>query len=71
MRYPDYFLISEAWLKAERFERAVQREQLLNLYRTSRTNPWRHRAARFLLSLARRLEPSLEQDDNLPSPESC
>lgn len=71
MRYPDYFLINEAWMKAERFERAVQREQLLNLYRTSRTNPWRYRAARFLLKLAERLEPGLKRDDNLPNPGSC
>lgn len=71
MRYPDYFLINEAWLKAERFERAAQTEQLLNLYRASRTNPWRHRAARFLLKLAEQLEPCLKRDDDLPSPGSC
>jgi hypothetical protein len=71
VRYPDLFLINEAWMKAERFERAVQREQLLNLYRASKADSWRYRAARFLLKLAERLEPSLKRDDNLPSPESC
>lgn len=60
MRYADHFLITEAWRKVEAFERAAEREQLLNLYRASRTNPWRPRAARFLLRLAERLEPSLE-----------
>lgn len=58
-------------MKAERVERAAQTEQLPNLYRASRTNPWRHYAARFLLKLVARLEPGLKRDDNLPSPESC
>lgn len=71
MRYPDYFLINEAWLKAERFERAVRAEQLLNLYRASKADSWRHRAARFLLKLAEQLEPRLKRDDDLPSPGSC
>ena len=59
MRHPDHFLINEAWMKAERFERAVQTERLLNLYRASRTNPWRHYAARLLQKVATRLDLSL------------
>lgn len=57
MKYPDVFLISEAWTKAERFEGEVQRQQLLALAPKALT--WRYRLANLLLQSAVRLEPKL------------
>lgn len=71
MNYPDFFVISEAWRKAEAFARAAQREHLLSIYRASRTGSRRRRAAQLLLKLARRLDPSLRRDNGLPSPRRC
>lgn len=55
MRYPDLFLINEAWAKAERFEGEVRRAHLLA--QIPKVVSWRYRLARLLLSVAGRLEP--------------
>lgn len=55
MNYPDFFMINEAWRKAEAFARAAQREHLLSVYRASRTGSRRRRAAQPLPKLAGRL----------------
>ena len=58
MKYTDVSLVGEAWNKVERFERDIQREQLLAL--ASKPLSWRYRLAELLLRAAQRLEPELK-----------
>lgn len=58
MRYPDLFLISEAWNKAEHFEREAERARLLKLAAPP-VSPTRHRLAQAFVQLAARLDPQL------------
>ena len=67
MRYSDHFLITEAWRRAEQFEREARCEQLLARYRKARTASWQRRLARLLVRLAGWLEPQ----PKLPPKEAC
>ena len=71
MRQTDHFLITEAWRKVERFEAEVRSGRLLADYRRARTGLWRQRAARLLVTLARRLEPKPNPLPNEPCRDCC
>lgn len=64
MKYPehsDHPLITEAWRKAEQFRSEAEREQLLAPYRKFKAACWQYGVAHFLIRLALRVEPGLEQ----------